>query len=193
MKAACAEASLAAAPARNNACKRHAPRPRRRQPCSHHWMQTACADASKGATPDSNNPCKRHTVRSRRQQLLPSTPDANGMRRCLENGSSCQQQCMPAACAGASPAAAPASNTKCQRHAMVLRNRPLPLPTTMDANGMRRSRATGSSCRQQCMQAACAEASPEAAPTNNNGCKRPTLVPLRRQLLPATMHATGMC
>ena len=52
--------------------------------------------------------------------------------------------------------------------------------------------AGSSSCKQQCMQAACAEAPPSASPASTNGCKGHALVARRRQLLPATMAASGM-
>ena len=63
---------------------------------------------------------------------------------------------------------------------IVPRTRQLLLPTTMDANGTRRSRATGNSCQQQCMQARCAEALPVAAPASHDGCKRHAKVLRRR-------------
>jgi hypothetical protein len=48
--------------------------------------------------------------------------------------------------------------------------------------------ATGSSCEHQCMQAACADASPAAAPANINGCKWHASKPRRRHLAMRTFN-----
>ena len=98
--------------------------------------------------------CKRHAPKPRHWQPLKATMHASRMLRGLAGGSSCEQQWMPAACAGTSPAAAPASHDGCRQRALMLSRRPH-LPAA-----------------PQCMQAACTVPSPAASPAINNGCMR---------------------
>ena len=71
----------------------------------------------------------------RRRQLLPATMDASGLCWYLAGGGPCKPRWMPAACADAKPAAAPASRNACKRHARFPRRRHL-LPSIMDACGL---------------------------------------------------------
>jgi hypothetical protein len=95
--------------------------------------------------------------------------DANGMRWCLAAGSACQQHCMQAACAYASQAVATSSTTGCKRHATEMSRRQL-LPRTVGANRMRWCLAAGTSCQQQCLQAACIEAPMDASGMRRSWC-----------------------
>ena len=137
-------------------------------------MQAACAEASPAASPASNNGCKGHAlvVRRRRhlpgkRQLLPETTYASGTK---------------------APPCLDPQGLLVQGHRLAL---------IRQANWYKGSalRATpcagGSSYKQQCMQAACAEAPPAASPASTNGCKGHALVARRRPLLPAAMAASG--
>jgi hypothetical protein len=104
-------------------------------PASKNWLQAACAKTSPAAAPASNDARKRHALRPRRRQPLPATLDVSGMRWFLVGGSYCQQPCMRAACAEASPAATPANSNGCKGHALVPRRRQH-LPTTVPSCGM---------------------------------------------------------
>ena len=103
---------------------------------------------------------------------------------------------MQAACAEASPAEAPASNSGCPRHASMPRKRQL-LPETIHASGTRcgspPATPANNSCQQQWMPTACAEATRAAAPASITGCKWHASMLRKRRLLQATsLGATGM-
>ena len=160
----------AAAPASNDACKQHVLGLHRRlllpTPMDARGMCSLLADGSScqqqwlhstAAAPASNPACKRHALRPRRRQHQPASMEADGMRRSRASGRSCQQTSLQAACAVSAPAAAPARNPACERNVLRPRRRQL-LPTTLDARGMRLFRADSSTCRQQCLHAACTEA-----------------------------------
>ena len=140
MQAACAEASPAAAPASLDGSRRNAPKPclwpllpanfaasgmrcfrARGCPCPQPCMRAACAEASPAATPANHTGCKGHALVPRRRLHLPTTVPACGMPRGRADGSSCQQPWMPKARAEASPAAALASITGCNRPALMRR------------------------------------------------------------------------
>ena len=142
-------------------------------------MPTSWQCATTMCCPASNNACQQHVLRLHRRLHLPAPMDARGMRSLLADGSSCQPQWLQAACTKTSPAAAPASNHACKRHALGPRRRQH-LPASMEANGMRRSRA------------ACIKTSPAAAPASNDARTRHALGPCRRQTLPATLDVSGM-
>ena len=104
-------------------------------PASKNWLHTACIKTSPAAAPASNDARTRHALGPCRRQPLPAALDVSGMRWFLVGGSYCQQPCMRAACAEASPAATPANSNGCKWNGLVPRRRQH-LPTTGRACGM---------------------------------------------------------
>ena len=140
-------------------------------------MPTECTGAPSEAAPSRNDEAQRHALAPRRRQLLPAALHTNGMRWRLAGGGSCQQHWMQTACAEASPAATPANSPAASLAHNNACGMPWPrrrqiLAATMDASTICWCLAGGSSCRQQWMHAACAEASPAAALASNTGCER---------------------
>ena len=121
MQAPCVDAAPPATPAKNNGCKRHASKPRRRQLLPATLDASAMRRSPAAGNSCQNNGCKRHALKPRRRQLLPETLAASAMHRRLAAGSSCQKLLMETACGETSPPAAPARNNGCKRHAMMPR------------------------------------------------------------------------